>query len=217
MNLKFPCSFLSLAIAVAAIVTPSPAAPADDASPLKVTAEIISQRYCPSNETTFTVIFKLRMHFMNQTDGKLIVDKHLGWGPYHIEIASDEKSYAERKFEYDPNGDFTVGHVPPETTAQFKSPLPNFAILAPGESTNYESDFWASLIGPLPGAVRRPEAIPPGNHVLAVWVSAWNHDLKAEEIHKQWESFGDLVYKSVRIGPLPFNLPPDPKIEKCPQ
>lgn len=191
--------------------------PNDAAEPLKVTAEIISQRYCPCTETTFNVIFKLRIHFVNQTDRKLIVDKNLGWGPYHVEIASDEKSYVARKLEYNPNEDWTVEHLKPETAEQFKSPLPDFAILAPGESTKYESDFWASMIGPLPGAARRPEAIPPGNHVLAVWVSAWNHDLKPEEIHKQWESFGDLIYESVRVGPLPFNLPSDPKIEKCQQ
>lgn len=157
------------------------------------------------------------MHFVNQTDRKLIVDKNLGSAPYHVEIASDEKNYAERKFEYNPNEDWAISRAKPETAEQFKSPLPDFVILAPSEAMNHEGVFWASMIGPLPGMARRPEAIPFGNHVLAVWVSAWDHDLKPEEIHKQWESFGDLIYKSVRVGPLPFNLPSDPKIEKCAQ
>ncbi len=49
MSLKVSCTLLSLALAVAAAVTPSSAAPTDAASPFKIAAEIISQKYC-SNE-----------------------------------------------------------------------------------------------------------------------------------------------------------------------
>ena len=217
MRLGLTTTLLGFALIATSFATRPAGHPAEDPQPFKVNAEILSQRYCPCTETTFNVIFKVRMHFVNQTDRKLIVDKNLGSAPYQVEIASDEKSYAARKFEYNPNEDWAISRAKPETAEQFKSPSPDFAILSPGDSMIHESDIWASDIGPLPGAARRPDAIPPGSHVLGVWVSAWNHDLKPEEIHKQWESFGDLIYTSVRVGPLLFNLPTDPKIEKCAQ
>jgi hypothetical protein len=215
MSLKFSCTFLSLALAAAAIIAPSSAAPSDNASPFKVTAEIINQKYCPDNDHAYHVVFTLHIRFVNQTDRKIIVSKDLGKGLFDIKIAADANSFYQGKYEYDVNIDWEFGSTSPETPEQFKTPDSSFAILSPGESIQNDGDFWASNIGPLPGSAPSRGALHPGSHVLVVWPSAWHYRTDPEQIRKKWESFGDLFYKSVLVGPLPFNLPADPKIEKC--
>jgi hypothetical protein len=215
VRLTFLSTSLSLALAVAALINPSLAAPAADDSPFKVTAEILSQKYCPDNDHEYHIVFTLRMRFVNQTNRKIIVDKNIGKGIYGLQIAADAKSFSEGKLEYDPNTDWVFGQIPPETSEQFNSPGSGFATLAPGESLQDESNFQASNIGPLPGFAPSRGALHPGSHVLVVWPSAWQYHTDPEQIRKKWEPFGDLFYKSVLVGPLPFNLPADPKIEKC--
>jgi hypothetical protein len=47
---------------------------------------------------------------------------------------------------------------------------------------------------------------------LSLW--PWWHKPDPIEIHKKWESIGELIYKTITTGPIPFHLPPDPKLEK---
>jgi hypothetical protein len=221
MSLKVSCTLLSLALAVAAAVavTPSSAPPTDAASPFKIAAEIISQKYCPTNETEYTIIFKLRIRFTNQTDRKLIVMKDIGHAVYDPLIASDAKNFSEEKFEYNPiidRDNFFVGPDGKEVEEKLDTPDPNFVILAPGESLEAESVFNVYSVGPLYGFPARRGALQPGNHVLGAWISVWwPYHAKPEDVRKRWEPFGDLIFKSVLVGPLPFNLPPVQKIEKC--
>ena len=156
------------------------------------------------------------MRFTNQTDRKLIVAKEIGHGVFYVHIAADAKSFSEEKYEYNPMVDWDSFFVGPETKEHLESPTPDFAILAPGESLQNESEYWTSGIGHLPGPTSILGALQPGNHVLGVWVNNdWPYHAKPEEIQKRWESFGDLVYKSVEVGPVTFNLPGAPKIDKC--
>jgi hypothetical protein len=215
MRLHPAFALLPLALAVTALATPTSVSPADDPQPLKVTAELIGQRYCPSNEKTFTVIFKFRMHFVNQTDRKLIVHKNIGTFIRHIVIASDAKNLSAGTYEYDIQDLLLFGQIPPETPEQFKTPGPNFAILNPGESLQNDGEYQAISVGALPGLPANRGDVPPGNHVIELWIWPWYYHADPEKIHTEWESFGDLVYKAILAGPLPFTLPPDPKMGGC--
>jgi hypothetical protein len=152
---------------------------------------------------------------VNQTNHKLIVEKGIGSFIPHLNIASDAKNLSEGKYEYDMNEDWIFEQIPPGTPEQLKTPGPGFAILPPGESLQNDGDYWATSVGPLPGLPTSRGAIQPGNHVLAFLIWPWTFHADGQDVHKKWESFGDLVYKTIKVGPLPFTLPPDPKIEKC--
>jgi len=183
--------------------------------PLNMTAEVLGQRYCRSDVTTFTVVLKLRMHFVNQSGEKVIVEKTPGYGTYSVVIARDAKSLAEGKYEYNPSMEMIVEHTGPETPEKFKSPGPEFAILAPGESIHSEREIWAEELGRQHNSAETSGNVSPGNHVLRVTVSTWDFRTKPEEIRKRWQSFGYLVYESISTGPLPFSLPSDPKVDNC--
>jgi hypothetical protein len=222
MSLKVSCTLLPLGLVIGAlaIVTASSSGYAGDVPPLKITAEIISQKYCPTYEAD-TIMFKLRIKFVNQTDRKLIVDKNLGRGPYDVVIAADAKSFSDEHYEYAPfiHGDGDAFFADPdgkEPKENLDTPEPNFLVLTPGTSVQREIVVDAFSIG-LYGFPASRGALKPGDHVLGVWLNSWQYRTKPEGIHKQWESIGDLLYKSILVGPVPFNIPPIQKIEKCEQ
>jgi len=184
--------------------------------PVRMTAEILSQRYCRDTALkTFTIIFKLRMSVINQSGTNLIVEKTPGLGLYSIVVAHDAKSLSERKYEYEPYLDMKMESLGPETPERFKSPGPDFAILAPGESLHSEKEIWAPFAGRLQGLDQAAGFIPAGDHVLRVTFSTWDFQTEPKEIRKRWEPFGYLVYEDISTPPLPFTLPSDPKLENC--
>jgi hypothetical protein len=180
---------------------------------LKVKADILSQGYCKDTAKTFAVIFRIRINVTNQSDKKLIVERTTA--QYGIVVAHDEKNLSEGKYEYSPSLYITTEPVSPETHEKFKSPGAEFAILAPGELFQTEAWIRAPLAGRQQGSDQIPDTIPPGDHVLQVRFSTWDFQTKPEEIRKQWQSFGHLVYESISTGPLAFNLPPDPRLDNC--
>jgi hypothetical protein len=208
-------TIVGLALIVTAFVVPLLGIPADERQPFKVTAEIISQRYCSSDGKTFTVIFKLRTKFENQTGHRLIVVRDIGAFIPHLAIANDAKNLSLGRYEWYTNEDWTFEPAHPEAPEPFKSPGSSFAILAPGESLQNDGEYQPGPVGSLPGIHPARGSIQPGDHVLEYLIWPWIFNAKGEEIHNRWESFGDLVYKTIKVGPLPFNLPADPKIEKC--
>jgi hypothetical protein len=219
MRLQLTSTLLGLALITTSLAARSSGGPADDAQPFKVTAELISQKYCWSDSgKAYSMIFKIHMRLVNQTDRKLIVSKDPGHGMFWVVIATDAKHFGEKDFEYDPNVDWDNFFVGPDGKGpkeELDSPGSSFAILAPGKSLQDENEYWTSNLGPLPGFPKYRGALQPGSHVVGVSVSSWPYHAKPEEIHKRWEPFGDLVYKNLLVGPLQFNLSPDPKIEKC--
>jgi hypothetical protein len=180
---------------------------------LKMTGEIVSRISCRDDPKTYTLKFKLHLVFVNQTDRKLIVERSTGLGLFDTRIALDAKSLSEGKYEYNPYVDQTMLNV---MEPKFDRPGPEFVILAPRESFQNEREFT------LPNLVRQHDsdeirgAIRSGNHVLQVTVPTWDYvTKKPEEISKQWEAFGELVYSDIKSNPMPFYLPPDPKLEAC--
>src|ERR1700733_2382025 len=218
MRLTFLSTFLSLAVTTAALITPSSAAPTDDAQSFKVTAEIINQTYCSSDSgKAYSMKFKMHMRFVNQTNRKLILMKDPGHGMFWVQIAADAKHFAEKDFEYNPNVNWSNYFTGPDgkpPKEELDSPGSDFAILAPGQSLEDENEYWTTNLGPLRGFPIYRGALQPGSHVVGVSVNTWSYGANPEEIQKQWEPFGDLIYKNILVGPLPFTLLADPKIEK---
>jgi hypothetical protein len=208
-----------LALATAAIITHSPSTVTSDVPSLKIDAEILQQRYCSSGDkTTYTIRFTVRTRFTNQSDHKIILSKGVGGGVmFHGAVASDAKNLASGNYEYNSNlsiSDGTVVYLHPETPEQFNSPDSSFAILAPGESIRNAGYCWADHAGALPGATPRGGTLQPGDHVLSLTLWPWSHKPDPIEIHKKWEPIGELIYYPFKTGPIPFHLPPDPKLER---
>jgi hypothetical protein len=201
-----------VAAAVAVIVTPSPASRVDDPPPLKLTAEILGQKYCHATDKTFGVIFRVKMRVLNQSSQKLIVEKTLRDGGYGLAIASDAKSMSEGKFLFNPDVEWQIEHDPPEPGVE---PGGDFAILAPGKSFQAERELLASTVARRHDSDEIPNTLRSGNYLLRIAFSTWDYIPDPEKVQKRWKPFGRLVFDEIFSEPLPFNLPPDPKLSKC--
>jgi hypothetical protein len=105
MRLRTSSTLPIFALILSAFATTLLSGPPDDQQPFKVTAEIISQRYCSSDGKTFTVIFKLRTKFENQTGHRLIVVRDIGAFIPHLAIANDAKNLSLGRYEWYTNED----------------------------------------------------------------------------------------------------------------
>jgi hypothetical protein len=220
MRRQLTSMLLGLALIATSLAARSSGRPADDLQPLKIEAEIVSQKYCPSGDkTTYTIRFTVRTRFINQSDHKIILSKDVGCCVmFHGAVASDAKNLASGNYEYNSNlsiSDGTVVYLHPETPEQFNSPDSSFAILAPGESIRDAGYYWAYGAGALPRSTPRRSTLQPGDHVLSVTLWPWSHKADPIEIHKNWEPLGELIYYPIKTGPIPFHLPADPKLENC--
>jgi hypothetical protein len=188
-------------------------------NPLKMTAEILGQRYCSDpGFKEFNIIFKLRVRLVNQSSRRLIVEKQTsGFSVFsRVVIARDTKSLSTGKLEYDPNTDAFTTFNPAAAPEDLTTPGKAFAILSTGESVEIDGEIYAPSAGRRQDASEKPDTVPPGNHVLQITVPTWNdRPVKPEEIRRRWEPFGYLVYEDITSQPLPFVLPPDPRIDPC--
>jgi hypothetical protein len=201
---------LLLAILVGGLLLPIPTVSTDEPQPLKGTIiQIVSQKFC-EEKTGYTIIQNLRVHLVNETNEKLIVERVTsGYGVY---VARDVEQLSKGIYEYHTSVNWVVETSGPDKPVTM-SPGTNFAILAPGGSYDGFSDFWAS--------VRRSDLPPkegtlqPGSHVLQAQIVTWDYQSNPEEFRKSWELFGRLIYKPVKTEPFPLNLPSDPKLDNC--
>jgi hypothetical protein len=188
-------------------------------NPLKMTAEILGQRYCiDTGFKEFTIIFKIRVRLINQSSKRLIVEKpNSGFNGFcRVVIARDTNSLSAGKLEYDPNTNVSVTFNPAAPPEDLTTPGKKFAILSSGESLVIEDEVRAASVGRRLDASEKPDTAPPGNHVLQITVPTWGERrVKPEEMRKRWEPFGYLVYEYMTSEPLPFVLPLDPKIDPC--
>jgi hypothetical protein len=190
-------------------------------NPLKMTAEILGQRYCSDpGVKEFSIIFKLRVRLTNQSSKRLIVEKPTRGFCIRcgVVIARDATSLSTGKLEYDPNFNVSVTFNPAGPPEDFTTPGKAFAILSDGESVEIEDEIYAPSAGRSQDTSEKLAMVPPGNHVLQITVPTWSFArtrVKPEEIRKRWEPFGYLVYEYITSEPLPFVLPPDLKVDPC--
>ena len=190
-------------------------------NPLKMTTEILGQRYCSDpGLKEFSIIFKVRVRLISQSSKRLIVENPTSGSCIScgVVIARDAASLSTGKLEYDPYVNWSVTFNPAAPPEDFTTPGKAFAILPPGESLQIEDEIHADDAGRSQNTSEKPAEVPPGNHVLQITVPTWSYArtrIKPEEMRKRWEPFGYLVYESIKSEPLPFVLPPDPKIDPC--
>jgi hypothetical protein len=212
MRFNTPSTLLTILLILTALATTLSAGSTNDPRPLELAAEILSQRYCRDTDKTFDLIFRVKMRVLNQSNEKLIVENTLRTGGYGIAIARDTKGLSERKFLFNPDVEWQIEHDPPEPAAE---PGGDFAILAPGKSFQAERELWASIVGRLHNTDETPNTLRSGNYVLQITFSTWDYVPKPEGVQKRWKPFGHLVFDDIVSGPLPFYLPPAPKLSKC--
>jgi hypothetical protein len=202
-------SFCFLLISLLGVFLPAISASFIDAlQPLRATLKITGQRFCQEGNG-YSVVQNLDVHLVNQTTGKLIVERTTkGYGIY---VARDLADLSKGNYEYHPHiqwADIVHSEEP-----HAKTPGPDFLILAPGESFDSIADFWVSVsrsdLPPTAGTLQ------PGNHLLQLVISTWDYRASPDQFRKSWESFGTLVDTGIKTEPLTISLPTDPKVDKC--
>jgi|SRR5579864_3947779 len=176
--------------------------------PLLVTTKILSQKYCRGYEGTFDIRLKLRLHFLNRTDRKLIVDKTIGTAWDGVVVAANTEKLFAGVYEYNPTID-RISSDEEKAGPNSKFPGQNFYILMPGQS--FEMDYERSIIQLL--ALER--RLDPGSHVLQVQMASWSYLPSSSKFKERWQRYGDLLDQVVVTVPLPFEVPSKPNIVDC--
>jgi hypothetical protein len=201
---------LSLTIGVLSV--PTVANPVTPDQPISVTPELIGQKYCYGDAEVFSVWLKLRMRYKNQSERTLILDKQIGKAWYGVTVARTMQDLAARKYEYNPNIDWIITDedkrpVRPSPTP----PRKDFAILAPGQSFENETD--ASVIAQYENTKQVVGAIEPGSHIFQMELSAWSHPGTVSEFEKRWNKLGQVVTGEIETEPIEIQVPANPKVE----
>src|SRR5258708_35350836 len=100
MHPKTPTCLLVSALLMTALAAALSGRPTEEAQPLRATAEIVGQKYCSDSDgKTYSIEFKLNLHFVNQSNRKIIVQK--SWGPriYDGVIAADAVDFRAERYE----------------------------------------------------------------------------------------------------------------------
>jgi len=196
------------AMLLIALLLPIWAVSNDEPHPLKGTiVQIVSQKSC-EEKTGYTFIQNLRVHIVNQTQEKLIVERSTF--SYQVYVARDLDALSKRIYEYKPNIDRAIDGRPEPANS---GPDTDFAILAHDDFYDGFVDFWVSVRrADLP---RQRGTLQPGSHVLQLEIATWDYQSNPEGFQKSWAPFGRLIYKPVKTEPIPLYLPSDPKLDNC--
>jgi hypothetical protein len=175
--------------------------------------QLLSQQYCYADAETYSVLFHLRVHYINKTSETLILDKAIGDAFFGEMVARSVDDLANGDYEYNPNNDFFPVHRdkfagPPKS----KSPGADFAILHTGQTFEKEGTF--AVVAQYDGPKRIPGLINSGTHVLRLDLSAWPHVGKASEYERAWRQSGELVTGVIDTEPLEIYVPSNPPVEK---
>jgi|ERR1019366_6987087 hypothetical protein len=217
IRIHFHLALLGVLLFFTALTVTSPGGAAPDAAPLKLTMEILSQKYCRDNDKSYTTLLNLHMHFVNQSNRKLIIEKSAGLGEYTVFIARDAKTLSDRNYEYSSNALRVLEWLPSNKPDDLKVSGDRFVILAPGEQLKTESQFGIWQAGRQREADEVPHTLSSGDHVMDIYVESSVPFANPEEIRKRWEPFGELIFANVMSEPFTFTLPPNPKLDDCKQ
>ncbi len=217
MRLHLTSALLGLALIATSLAARSSGGLADDFPPLKLTMEILSQRYCRDNDKTYTTLLNLRMHFVNQSNKKLIVEKSAGLGEYTVFIARDAKNLSDKNYEYSSNALQVLESLASDKPENLDVPGDRFVVLAAGDELKTESQFWIWHAGRLIDAGKVPDTLQSGNHAMKIYVESSIYFANTAEVRKRWERFGELIFANVMSEPFTLTLPSNPKIDDCKQ
>ena len=177
----------------------------DDKQPLRLTAEVVGQRYC-AGEGVGILQLSVRLRYRNAGSRRLIVyrGKNLF---YQTRIRGGEGKGYEVVVT---NSRFNDAEA---ETLGGRRPGSAFVTLRPGGT--YETVI-AVGVGVTPGGpARAANTIRPGAHALQVLASSWYESRKlAEELRERWRESGLLWIDPVHTQPLAFEVaqaaPPAP-------
>jgi hypothetical protein len=178
--------------------------------PIKVSANLEGQSYCPGDNETFAVHLKLRLHFTNYSNERLIVFKKTGDDWYDIRVAKSPSDISDKRYEYNPNTDWfsDVQHSPDDTDLKKK-----FVVLAPGES--FENKTTISVVASFNPSHPVGGTVKPGQHVLELQLSTWTYLDSPEATRARWERYGNLFSQSVTTEPVEFEFPSSRLLNNC--
>jgi hypothetical protein len=178
--------------------------------PIEVAAKLEEQTYCPGDNETFAVHLKLRLHFANRSNERLIVFKQTGDDWYDIRVAKNPSDISDKRYEYNPNTDWfsDVQHGSDDTDLKKK-----FVVLAPGES--FENKTTVSVVASFNPSHPVSGTVKPGQHVLELQLSTWTYLDSPEATRARWERYGNLFSQTVTTEPVEFEFPSTPSLNNC--
>jgi hypothetical protein len=181
-----------------------------ETKPIKVSAKLEEQSYCPGDNETFSVHLKLRLRFVNHSDERLIIFRKTGDDWYDIQVAKSTSDISDKRYEYDPNTDWfsDVQHAPEDVDLRKK-----FVVLIPGES--FENETTVSVIASFDPRHPVVGTVKPGQHVLELQLVTWTYLDSPEATRVRWERNGRLFSQNLTTEPVEFEFPHDPSFRNC--
>ncbi len=200
--------FLSAALCQSAFSKP-PAGQSQPKSPLRLTAEIISQSYCGINPSTFSLQLRLRLRYTNLSSQRLIIYQGHDLF-YQTRLRSDATATA-------PQDDVMLldMHYFDEEFERIDAASPGrvFVKLAPGDS--FEREIVRG-VGVTNNRNAGGSSVQTGPHSLRVIVSTWYQSPQlAEKLRQEWQRKGLLWTQPLVSEPLNILIQQPPAATPC--
>jgi len=173
---------------------------------LQASAEILDQRYCHSDNDSFSVLMKIRLKFRNASDHRIILARGIQ-SPGIIHVAKTVEDAQNKRFEYSPAIDRFTKEAVPSPSFGDSPGQKDFTILAAGES--YETTVPSGVFGTMKKTSSHG-LISRGMHVIQFGVSTWPFPTTPEEViqlRAKWKDFGYLESDIVNTAFLTFGIP----------
>lgn len=195
---------------VAALVWLSPASVngqvKSPASPLELTAEIISQNYCAAGSDLLTLELNLKVRYRNVGNRKLIL-----YRGHDLFYQTRIRSAAVGAEPYEVL--FLNSRFFDQEVEAIDQAVPGKVFVSVSPGSVYERNLLVGIALVPEGVERGNSAIAAGDHTLQLIISTWYKPRSlAEKLSKQWEPKGLLWFDPVVSPPIHFvaQRPPSP-------
>jgi len=207
VTMRVPTLYMSIALALSDLLAQNAGSKRQQ---LTATPELIGQKYCSGDNEIFSVILDLRVKFVNHGDTPLILDRKIGvW--YQLAVAKNKEDLSAKKFESNPNIDWTGSVLAMSTGSPERLLQSDFVVIAPEGS--FDAEIKPSVFALYQNTKDFKDVIAPGRHVIEVYLPAWNHTGNPSHFQNLWRQCGELGDGMITTSPIEFEVPRNPKID----
>lgn len=184
---------------------------------LTVTASEVEMRYCQSYSDQFSVFLKLNLQFRNESEGKIILSRHLA-SPIRVRVSVSSEAFQQEKFIYEPSVMAMEAQAPKREKFGDVPDAKRFATVDSGAA--FSAEAWAVLIADLTTDQRKTPRTGPtaGEFVMQVFVPTWPYSSTESELQKiatNWKPQGTLITENTASRPFSITLPKVARAVPC--
>ena len=167
-------------------------------SKLRLITTLLEKKISPADNDLYIVDLKLKLKYLNEEDGIILVYK--GWSSIPYILISE--SYAKALVR-DYERSIHIGEVTANEKSLDELTLKNFVALSKGDS--YETEETIRLFVKYDSS-KDNGGISKGNHILQIVANLWEwNDKESERLRNKLKRYGDLWTDSVTSEPMPFS------------